>query len=115
MFYDENPTHKLVRNLSGGAFGRGLPTDEELSAQPDVVAVFRKLLKNGTIVENDKNENEAKAIRKCHRHGWIHADESADEISTHYAFPSPLHSVCVSWSLPPTNDFRSLFGTLPSD
>jgi hypothetical protein len=98
-FHAENPTHDLVRKLRGGAFGRGLPVATELEKQPDVVALFRDLLKDGVIYRI-----EDAAIRKCHRHGWIHADQTADKELTHYAFPSPLHAVCLSWRLEPTND-----------
>ncbi|KIL58928.1 hypothetical protein M378DRAFT_111568 [Amanita muscaria Koide BX008] len=109
-FHAENPTHKLVQALAGGAFERGLPKVMELSAQPDVVALFRNLLKNGAI---DMNENAAdEAIRKCHRHGWIHADRTANGAITRYVFPSPLHTMAISWRLEPTNDmphFPSLF------
>ncbi|KIL58917.1 hypothetical protein M378DRAFT_15182 [Amanita muscaria Koide BX008] len=109
-FHAENPTHKLVQALAGGAFERGLPKVTELSAQPDVVALFRNLLKNGAIDINEYAADEA--IRKCHRHGWIHADRTTNEAITRYAFPSPLHTMGLSWRLEPTNDmphFSSLF------
>jgi len=70
-FLDANPTHKLVQKLCRGPLGRGLPTVEDFSTQPDVVEFFRDLLKDFTI---DGNEDEDDSIRKCHRHGWIHAD-----------------------------------------
>lgn len=108
-FHAENPTHNLVQTLRGGAFGRGLPTVKELEDQPDVVTLFRNLLKYGAV---DGNEDEDTAIRKCHRHGWIHADQAVNETITHYAFPSPLHTVCLSWRLEPTSNmphFTSLF------
>jgi len=104
-FFAENPTHNLVQALYGGAFGRGLPLDTELKDQPDVVALFRNLLKHGMV---DRNENEDIAIRKCHRHGWIHADQTANKAITRYAFPSPLHTVCLSWRLEPTNNMSHL-------
>ena len=102
-FHDKNPTHNLVQQLSGGAFARGLPTIEMLWTHPDVVALSRDLLKNGAIVEIDKNKDEDSIIHKCHRRGWIHADQTANGF-TCYTFPSPLHAVCVSWRLNPTND-----------
>ena len=117
MFDDANPAHELVQKLSHGAFGRGLPTVENLSAQPDVAALFRDLLKNGTIYR-DEDKDEDEVIRKCHRHGWIHADLPAHRILTRYAFPSPLHAMCIAWRLEPTNDMSkitSLFNlTLPT-
>lgn len=103
MFHDKNPTHDLVSVLRGRAFGRGLPIATELSA--DVATLFRKLLKNDEIVKIDKNQDEDdedKAIRKCHRHGWIHPDQTPNAKFTRYTFPSPLHAVCVSWMLEPT-------------
>jgi hypothetical protein len=104
-FYAENPTYNLVRTLCGGAFERGLPTVTELRDQPDVVALFRNLLKYGAV---DRNEDEDAAIRKCHRRGWIHADLAANDAITRYAFPSPLHTVCLSWRLEPTNNMPHL-------
>ncbi|KAF8232682.1 hypothetical protein L208DRAFT_1360846 [Tricholoma matsutake] len=110
-FHDENPTHALVQNLCRGAFERGLPMAKELSAQPDVAALFRNLLKNGAVDRNEDND-EDEATRKCHRHGWIHANLTVDPEIVRYSFPSPLHTVCISWRLKPTNDmpdFTSLF------
>ena len=93
--YDENPTHKLARGLSGGAFGRGLPISDDLSSQPSVVTLLRDLIRKGAIKINEyENENENEAIRICHHSGWIHPDQ--DEGATCYAFPSPLHVMCVS-------------------
>ena len=98
-FHNENPTHDLVQRLSGGAFERGLPTAKELSSRPDVVALFEKLLTGGAI-----NESKDDAILECHRHGWIHAHETANKESTFYTFPSPLHALCTSWRLKPMNE-----------
>jgi hypothetical protein len=77
----------------------------ELKDQPDVVALFRNLLKYGAV---DGNEDEDIAIRKCHRHGWIHADQTVSGTITRYVFPSPLHTVCLSWMLEPTNNMPHL-------
>jgi len=104
-FHAENPTHKLVQTLCSGAFEHGLPMDRELKDQPDMVALFRNLLKYGTV---DGNEDEDTAICKCHHHGWIHADQPANKTITCYAFPSPLHTVCLSWRLQPMNDMPHL-------
>ena len=101
-FHDENPTHALVQNLRHGAFERGLPMAKELSAQPNVAAVCRNLLKNG-VIDRNKDNDEDEAIRKCHRHGWIHADQTANAKFTSYTFPS-LHAMSVSWMLEPTID-----------
>lgn len=102
MFHDKNPTHDLVSELCGRAFGCGLPVATELSAH--VVTLFRKLLKHGEIVKiQDEDEDDDKAIRKCHRHGWIHADQTANAKFTSYTFPS-LHAMSVPWMLEPTID-----------
>ena len=113
-FHSENPTHELVQRLySGGAFGRGLPTAETLSAMPDVVASFRDLLRTGVIKIASKELNVNEAVRKCHRQGWLHAYQTANEPGfTCYTFPSPLHTVCLSWRLVPTDNipnFPTLF------
>lgn len=73
------------------------------------MALFRTLLKDGVV---DRAEDEDKAICHRHRHGWIHSNQTADEAITYYTFSSPLHAVCLSWRLEPTNDmphFTSLF------
>ena len=102
-FYDENPIHQLAQSLSGGAFGRGLPRSNDLSSHPDVAALFRELLREGTMeAKSEEAENENEAIRMCHSSGWIHSDQ--DKGATRYAFPSPLHAACVSWRLSPTNE-----------
>jgi len=108
-FHAENPTHLLVQALCGEAFKHGLPEYHELLAWPNVVALFRNLLKYGAV---DRKGDEDEAICKCHHHGWIHADQTADQALMHYTLPSPLHSVSLSWRLEPTNDmphFTSLF------
>jgi hypothetical protein len=110
-FLENNPVHKLAQNLEGGAFGRGLPQKIELAAQPDVVAVFRRLLKDG-MIEAKWVEDEAVVI--CHRHGWIHSDLDEDNGTIiRYVLPSPLHATCLSWRLDPTNSmpqFASILG-----
>ena len=113
IFHDKNPTYKLIESVcNGGAFERGIPTAKELMNEPDVVALLRKLLRNGT-VDEETDKGDLEAIHKCHCFGWIHASPTAiDEENVHYAFPSPLHAACISWRLKPTNDmpkFPSLF------
>jgi hypothetical protein len=102
-FCEENPMHILMGNLRGGAFGRGLPQDKELATQPAVVALFRKILRDG-IVEETGSTNEATSM--CHRNGWIHSFFPDQQYQTGilYAFASPLHAACLSWRLTPTND-----------
>ena len=108
-FHHENPTHELVWKLRG-AVERGLPSDRELSAHPDVAAFLRTLLRDGAV---DRDEDEDEVIHKCHRHGWIHSDPTTVfEVKVRYTLPSPLHTACLSWRLGPTNDmphFTSLF------
>jgi hypothetical protein len=104
-FHAENPTHNLIQALCGRAFECGLPMVTELKDQSDVVALFRNLLKYGMV---DRNKDEDAAIHKCHCHGWIHADRTADETITCYVFPSPLHTVCLSWRLAPMNNMPHL-------
>jgi hypothetical protein len=65
---------------------------EKLWDQPDMVALFRNLLKYGVV---DINKDEDAAIHKGHRHGWIHANWTANEAIMCYTFSSPLHTVCL--------------------
>jgi len=103
IFHEENPTHTLVENLTGGAFAWGLPPDHELSNQPDVAVLLRKLLKDGKVEEREHENN---AINRCHRHGWICSDltKKGDKTMVCYTLPSPLHTACLSWRFQPTND-----------
>jgi hypothetical protein len=108
-FHEEDSTHELIRSLHSAALERGLPLGDVLSHQPDVVALFRTLLRDGAV---DAREDENETICKCHRQGWILASKTApDEISVRYTLPSPLHVSRLSWMLP-TNDmphFTSIF------
>ena len=104
-FHDENPVHLLVQRLDAGAFERGLPRE----FSPDLVALFRTLLKDRKF-ERKEGEAEDGAVLMCHRRGWIHATVIPGGVR--YTLPSPLHEVCLSWKLEPTNDipnFASLF------
>lgn len=65
------------------------------------MALFKKLLEDGVV---DGNEDNDAAIRKCHRHGWIHAELTVDEPIMRYALSSPLRAVLLSWRLEPTNE-----------
>ena len=89
-FHAENPTHKLIQTLYGGAFGCGLPMVKELEDQPDMVMLFRNLLKYGVV---DRNEDEDTSHSQMPCHGWIHANQAVNGTITHYAFLSPLHTV----------------------
>ena len=110
-FHKHNPTHKLIGQLCGGAFDRGLPRDHELRNQPDVAKLLRTMLRGG-VVKRSEGLEEDDPIRICHRNGWIHSDITPDRESVQYSFPSPLHSVWISWMLTPSNDlpnFNSIF------
>jgi len=88
---------------------RGLPDNRDLSPRPKVVALFRTMLRYGSIEMDEKEEDET--VQWCHRHGWIYA-ESAPSSRVRYLLPSPLHKACLSWKLEPTSDmprFNSLF------
>lgn len=102
-FYAQNPPHLLFPRLRSGDFGRGLPLDKDLSEDPNVVAFFRILIRDGEVGEGAEN---SEAIHKCHRNGWVHSYETGPitHYNTHYIFASPLHSATVSWILAPSHD-----------
>ena len=54
-FHDENPVHVIIQSLEGGAFGHGLPQD--FSDQPNVVALFRTLLKDCKFERQNDDED----------------------------------------------------------
>jgi len=99
-FNAENPTHSFVRQLSNRAFGRGLPLVEELLGRPNIASFFRTLIRQGEV---KGGEAEQGTVGECHRNGWIHSDMD-EEGTIYYSFPSPLHSVFVSWLLHPSDD-----------
>jgi hypothetical protein len=103
-FHKAVPINVLVDSMRGGAFGRGLPEECEPLAQPDITALFRKLLREGGV---EGNENESEAVRKFHRNGWLHSHLINHKSAVRYTLPSPLHSACLSWKLQPTNDMPS--------
>lgn len=72
--------------------------DTELKEQPDMVALFHDVI----------YRNKDAAICKCHCHGWIHANQTTDEVLRCYTFPFPLHTVCLSWRFESTNDMPYL-------
>ena len=76
----------------------------EIKDQPDVVALFRNLLKYGMI---DGNKGEDEAIFKCHCHGWIHADQMQMRqwYIAHFHLPS---TAFLSWRLETTNNMPHL-------
>jgi hypothetical protein len=107
-FYEDNPIDLVMQSFDGGAFARGLPKHFEFSTQPDVEALFRKLLKDG-MIQSRKDDD---AIHKRHRNGWTHASvDLSNPFVVCYVFPSPLHAACLSWRLEPTDCFPS-FDTL---
>ena len=75
-------------------FSRGLPTTSDLQ-KPNVATVFRKLLTQGSVVTSSGDSD----VEFCCRRGWVHSERHSDEI--HYAFPSPLHAIYISWKLIP--------------
>ena len=67
---------------------RGLPSRKLLGEiSPKVASVFLRILQDGFV----KLDNEDQAIMHCYRSGFIHAEQSADDI-TICTLSSPLHS-----------------------
>jgi hypothetical protein len=77
------------------AFGRGLPTNEELRVI-GYANVFRDLLINESI---DHGAKYGEALEWCHRHGFIQCDALEEQV--YYVLPSPLHEAYLSWKLMP--------------
>jgi hypothetical protein len=100
-----NPRELLKRLEDSGVFRRGLPPDEELQ-KPPVASVLSKVLIAGSMVKPPASTEEAKALDKCYRNGWLHADRfkvasgsaKAVEVIV-FAFPSGLHRWFVEWKL----------------
>jgi len=108
-FHTANPTHALMKRLVGGAFGRGLPLAKDLMTHPNLVTIFRKLIRNGDIEEGAEKAEET-AVKLCHRNGWIQSYENRE--TTFYTFSSPLHCAYLSWLLNPSDNMpihKSIF------
>ena len=99
-FNAENPSNSLIIRLQGGAFGRGLPLDTELSQNLNIASFLRTLIRDGVF---EGREAEQETAHTCHRNGWIHSYINAERMIC-YTFPSPLHSAHVSWLLKPSDD-----------
>ncbi|KAK2459548.1 hypothetical protein APHAL10511_008427 [Amanita phalloides] len=97
-FYAENPTHSPLRAIDCGAFGRGLPWPDKLPGMPKVISLLRTLIKDGRVERVEADEE----VKYCHQKGWIHSYQQGN--ATFFTFPSPLHSVHISWTLRPSND-----------
>lgn len=79
------------------AFGRGLPTREDLCVIGNA-NVFRDLLINESI---DHGPKHGEALEWCHKHGFIQSDAFEEQV--YYVLPSPLHEAFLSWKLMPSD------------
>ena len=90
---------KFWKNIEyHSAFGRGLPTSEEL-CKIGVADVFRDLLINGSIDHGGSQYN--LAVEWCHKKGFIQSNAFEEQV--YYVLPSPLHEAYLSWRLMPSD------------
>ena len=81
----------LFQFIRNSPFARGLPGPETLQ-DSDVARVFKKAIADDGIFKSDfKNENEElkNALENICRHGWLHAEESNNDVR--YVFASKMH------------------------
>jgi hypothetical protein len=95
-FFNLLPKGKLPREFCNHpTFRRGLPFAKDLK-DPNIAAVFRELLMQGTVMRKPDVMDDA--VNSCHGR-WIHAEMNSGNIC--YMFSSPLHGMYISWMLLP--------------
>ena len=100
MFHDDHPPSKIGSEFPFASGGRGLPVCRELSNDPIMTAMFRLLLRDGQIFEDDHPEF-GDAIQKAHKKGYIYAKELS-QVKRGFVLPTPIHTTALSWVLIPS-------------
>ena len=99
-FHDGHPPSKIGSEFPRSSGGRALPESLELSKEPAMAAMFRLLLRDGQIFEED-HPNFDDAIQRAHKLGYIYAKELSP-VKRGFVFPTPLHTAALSWVLVPS-------------
>jgi len=100
MFHDNHPPSKIGSEFPLASGGRALPECPELSKDPIMTAMFRLLLRDGQISEDD-HPKFRDAIQKAHKLGYIYAKELSP-VKQGFVLPTPMHTAALSWVLIPS-------------
>ena len=96
-FHDDHTPSKVGHGFRYSSGGRGLPLPSHLSNDLDMAAMFRRLLRDGQPLERDKFGT---AVERAHKCGFIYTEQL--DSSPGFVLPTPLHTVCLSWMLVPS-------------
>jgi hypothetical protein len=98
-FHDDHSPSEVGRGFRFASGGRGLPEPEELQRDSIMTAMFRRLLRDGQLLEDDTPEF-GSAVERAHKRGYIYAKLlRGNKIG--FVLPTPLHAVGLSWILVP--------------
>ena len=75
---------------------RGLPLKDEFQ-DPSIAHILSVVLRNGSMVHSHAKPEEATALERCYREGWLHADELPGSEQIIYVLPSQFHRWFVEW------------------
>jgi hypothetical protein len=95
-FADRQTALELVSNPRG----LGLPLPGYLSRNVEVAAIFRRLLKNGGLLEHGLSQSDLLVLRWIHQRGWVYATTENDYYTV-YVLATPVHSSYLSHLLEP--------------
>jgi len=96
-FHNHHTPSKVGHAFRYSSGGRGLPQPFQLSNDPDMTAMFRRLLRDGQLLERDEFGT---AVERAHKCGFIYARQL--DSSPGFVLPTPLHAVSLSWMLVPS-------------
>lgn len=99
-FHEEHTPSKVGREFPSTSGGRGLPESVELSNDPAMSAMFRLLLRDGQLFEQD-HPKFRDAMQRAHKLGYIYAQASSPS-KRGFVLPTPLHTASLSWMLVPS-------------
>ena len=82
---------KFFECIRGYPFTRGLPKGEELQDNATASVFKRAIACNGIFESSMRNENEElqNALRKIWRNGWLHAENTINDVR--FVFASQIH------------------------
>jgi hypothetical protein len=96
-FHDEHTPSKIENDFRYASGGRGLPQPFQLAKNLDMTAMFRRLLRDGQLLEL---ESFGTAVERAHKCGFIYAKQI--DSSPGFVLPTLLHAVSLSWMLVPS-------------
>ncbi len=98
-FHDDHTPSEVGRGFRYSSGGRGLPEPDHLQRDPSMAAMFRQLLRDGELLDDESRFGDA--VERAHKSGYIYAKLLAPSQKKGFVIPTPLHTVALSWILVP--------------